>query len=287
MYYQSGNNWITVNELTSSLNGTKHLVRNKTVDPIEAFVTRLYNVCLGRQPDTGGLNTWTGKLKAKTITGVQTAYGFIFSTEFRNKNYCNEHYVEQLYLAFMGRAADSGGKANWIKKLESGVTREEVFNGFAMSAEFNNLCNQYGITRGKAITVPRYGTVPKGNCSICGKEDGVTTFVKRMYRVCLGREADAGGLKTWTTALWDHTKSGRQIGEGFIFSKEFMNKNYSNAEYVEHLYQAFMGRASDAGGKANWVRQLANGKTRHDVFDGFAGSAEFDRICRSYGIVRG
>ena len=255
-------------------------------DDVEAFVAQLYKVCLSRNPDAGGLKTWTTRLKNKQETGVSAAYGFVFSNEFKAKNLCNEDYVEQLYEAFMGRKADAAGKSTWVNLLESGTTREEVFNGFALSKEFEGLCNQYGIEQGKGIEIPKFGTIPTDSCTICGKEDGVTGFVTRLYQVCLNRKPDAGGLKDWRIRLCEHTSSGREVAYGFIFSQEFINKKYSNADYVEHLYEAFMGRGSDAAGKKMWVDLLNTGWTREQVFDGFVGSQEFTGICNSYGIVR-
>ena len=62
------------------------------------------------------------------------------------------------------READESGLATWVGLLESGTTREEVFNGFAGSNEFTNLCGQYGITRGDGLPVPApgMGTIPGG-----------------------------------------------------------------------------------------------------------------------------
>lgn len=255
-------------------------------DDVEAFVAQLYHVCLDREPDGGGLSLWTGRLKAKQESGVSAAYGFIFSNEFKNKNLCNKDYIEQLYKAFMGRSPDAAGKNLWMEELGRGKTREEVFNGFALSNEFAALCRKYGINQGEAIEVPKYGTVPTGSCSVCGEEDGVTGFVKRLYKVCLNRQADAAGLADWTSNLWNHTSSGRSVAYGFIFSAEFIGKNYNDTDYVEHLYEAFMGRSSDSGGKATWLKLLKEGWTREQVFDGFVGSKEFSDICSSYGIVR-
>ena len=255
-------------------------------DDVEAFVAQLYKVCLDRNPDAGGLNTWTTRLKNKQETGVSAAYGFVFSNEFKSKNLCNEDYVEQLYAAFMGRKADDSGRSTWVGLLESGTTREEVFNGFALSNEFADLCRKYGIEQGSGIEIPKYGTVPTDSCSICGKEDGITGFVTRLYQVCLNRKPDAGGLKDWKKRLSEHTSSGREVAYGFIFSQEFIGKNYSDADYVEHLYEAFMGRSSDAAGKTMWVDYLKKGWSREQVFDGFVGSDEFTKICNSYGIVR-
>ena len=266
-------------------------VEQKPVDreQVTAFVTRLYETCLGRAPDAGGLATWVDGLASRTYNGTQAAQGFVFSTEFKNRNYCNEDYVKQLYRAFMGREADASGLATWVGLLESGTTREEVFNGFAGSNEFTNLCGQYGITRGDGLPVPApgMGTIPGGPCSACGREAGVTLFIRRLYETCMGREADESGLATWTDALVNHTHTGRQVAWGFVFSKEFTNAGYSDEAYVKQLYRAFMGREADESGLAMWVGLLESGTGREEVFNGFAGSTEFARICAQYGIARG
>ena len=258
-----------------------------TKDPIEQFVTRLYQVCLNREPDDAGLNDWVNRLSSGQASGVEVSYGFVFSQEFQNYNYCNTDYVKQLYRAFMGREYDQGGLDDWVGRLETGTTREEVFNGFSQSEEFNNLCTQYGITRGDGIAVPQYGTVPRGACTVCGATDGVTAFVTRLYNICLDRNPDTDGLNDWTNGLWDHTKSGGSVAQGFIFSQEFKNKNLNDNDYVEYLYRAFFDRSADAGGKADWVsRMQTQGYSREDVFNGFVGSEEFNNLCKKYGITR-
>ena len=258
-----------------------HWTYNNTV---EGFVTRLYNVCLNRKPDASGLTKWCNQLRSGTKTGVSAASGFIFSTEFKNKNLCNEDYVKYLYQAFMGRNADSAGLASWVKQLESGKTREEVFNGFAMSSEFKKICAGYGITQGSKIAIPTYGTQPTGACSVCGTEDGVTQFVKRLYSICLGRNADSTGLANWCAKLRNHTGTGASVAKGFFFSSEFTKKNYSNAEYVKRLYQVFLNRSADSAGLNSWVKKLQSGTSRLEVMNGFAGSQEFINICKKYGI---
>ena len=259
---------------------------------VKNFVAQLYNVCLNRNPDDVGLKDWSNKLTSKQIDGITAAYGFVFSQEFINKNLCNEDYVKQLYSAFLGRKPDAVGLADWVSQMENGTTREDIFNGFALSQEFKGLCEQYGINQGVAIDVSGNGTIPAGKCAICGKTevvviDGVSGFVKRLYKVCLNRQADAAGLEDWTGKLKAHKATGRSVAYGFIFSQEFINKNYNNSDYVEHLYLAFMGRGSDPAGKADWIKRMEKDKwTREQVFDGFVGSQEFTGICNSYGITR-
>lgn len=79
----------------------------------------------------------------------------------------------------------------------------------------------------------------------------------------------------------------RQDGFPCSFYTEFTNRKLSNENYVEVLYKVLLGRASDSKGKADWVAQLKEGKSRLEIFRGFAHSQEFEKICSEYGIVRG
>ncbi|MCR5592437.1 MAG: DUF4214 domain-containing protein [Saccharofermentans sp.] len=112
------------------------------------FVGRLYRKCLGRRPDHAGSSFWSNQLANHQITGTNCAYGFFFSPEFTNANYSNEEFVTRLYNVFFDRTPDSQGLANWVGVLNSGASRESVFYGFAHSAEFTRICQDYGIERG-------------------------------------------------------------------------------------------------------------------------------------------
>lgn len=118
-------------------------------------------------------------------------------------------------------------------------------------------------------------------------EDQITGFVNRLYSLCFNRQADDEGMVTWKNALISKSKSGAAVAQGFFFSQEMLNRNLSNEEFVELLYQVMMNRNSDAAGKAYWLDRLANGVTREGVYKGFAESQEFGNLCNTYGIVRG
>lgn len=251
----------------------------------KAFVTRLYNVCLGREPDESGLNNWVGILVDRKQTGSQVANGFIFSDEFKSKNYCNECYVKQLYRAFMGREYDDGGLGYWVNELETGKSREYVFYGFAFSDEFKKICEDAGIEIGVKKDVPQYGTIPTGSCSNCGAHDGVSVFVARMYRLCLDREPEEEGLRFHCESVWNHVYTGRQVAYNFVFSEEFKSKEYSDEVFIEYLYRIFMDREFDDEGKAYWLECLTNGESRESVFNRFGACQEFVDICNKYGIA--
>ena len=118
-------------------------------DKVEAFVTRLYRVCLGRAPDKTGFTGWVAALKDGSKSGRDVMFGFIFSNEFQNKKYANLDFVKQLYRAFMNREGEPTGLTGWTAALDTGAkTRQDVFEGFVGSNEFTEICRQYGITRG-------------------------------------------------------------------------------------------------------------------------------------------
>ncbi|MDD5658669.1 MAG: DUF4214 domain-containing protein [Actinomycetota bacterium] len=112
---------------------------------VQAFVTRFYVSCLGRTPDSNGLNFWTSQLLNKTKTGSDVAKAIVLSDEFKNHNYDNNAFINIIYKAFFDRVPDDSGYAIWMGKLNGGISRETVLSGFLQSQEFVSLCGNYGI----------------------------------------------------------------------------------------------------------------------------------------------
>lgn len=123
--------------------------------------------------------------------------------------------------------------------------------------------------------------------AVTSGEVKVQAFVERMYTKALGRAADAAGVAYWTNTLLNKEKTAAEVGYGFIFSEEYKNKNTSDAEFVEMLYNVFMDRASDIEGKNHWMGLLEKGYSRRYVYRKFAHSEEYTQICKGYGITRG
>lgn len=264
---------------------------------IRSFVTRMYEVCLDREPDTDGLNDWSNRLATGQAQGADIAFGFIFSEEFKNLNLCNEHYVDSMYSAFFGREADAAGKADWVGQLNSGATRGHVMTGFVNSQEFANLCASYGINQGSGDWSADNISV-NGTCSICanGGNSGnsgsrevtpeMRAFAERLYTCCLDREADENGLNDWANALANGA-TGSEVAAGFVFSQEYKNKDASDTQYVLMLYKTMLGREADTYGVTDWVLRLRNGASREAVYNGFIGSTEFANLCQNAGITVG
>ena len=247
-----------------------------TKDPVAAFVYRMYRVCLLREPDAGGLQTWVNELKKGNRTGAEVAYGFFDSAEMRNRNLSNADFVERCYEGIMGRASDAAGKNTWVQKLAGGMSRKAVISGFTGSQEFAELCAYYGIYKGSYQSdEPR------------DQNDGVTGFVSRLYTKMLGRTYDPNGLNTWCGKILANPTKANVLAvalDGFMHSSEFLNKNLNDMEFVKVLYRTFLGREFDAAGLADWVSRLNSGMTRDQVASGFAYSQEFAQIMASYGL---
>lgn len=240
---------------------------------IENFVTRMYQQCLSRDPDSDGLNGWVSQLENGYMDGAAIAQQFIFSEEMLSKNLSSEDFVKVLYRAMMNREADESGLNGWLNQLNKQyMTRTEITKSFVESTEFTDICNSYGITRGiyDASIAP------------------IEHFVSRFYTLCLERNADQAGLYGWVNNLKNQYMNGAQIANAFFFGTEFIDRDVSNDKFVELLYQTLMGRTPDESGKSGWVYQLDNqNATRSELTQSFVESTEFTDICSQYGIIRG
>lgn len=113
------------------------------------------------------------------------------------------------------------------------------------------------------------------------------SFVYRLYKLVLGREPDTKGLNEWTNYLTSGQKTGVEVADGFIYSKELTARKLSDSAYVEMLYKTFLNRSSDSSGKKCWMTRLEKGMSRAFVYRGFANSTEFQGLCKQYGIRSG
>ena len=94
--------------------------------------------------DDEGMNNWTGQI----LNGkdpAEVVWGFIFSDEFKNRNLNNDQFIKVMYETYFDREADTAGYNDWMNRMNSGATREDVVNGFSGSQEFYNLVKSFGL----------------------------------------------------------------------------------------------------------------------------------------------
>lgn len=213
-----------------------------------ASIHRLYLATLSRGPDPQGHIHWTYELD-HGATLQSLAAGFVGSVGFQTRYGAldNNQFVTLLYQNVLHRAPDTEGLANWAGAMAAGTSRESVVVGFSQSAEFIAASN------------------PQDDFG----------QVYRLYASTLDRAPDAGGFDNWINALGGGMTLLEAAG-GFVGSAEFQ-ANYGaldDATFVELLYNNVLDRASDPGGLASWVGQLAGGASRASVVLGFSESQE-------------
>ena len=113
------------------------------------------------------------------------------------------------------------------------------------------------------------------------------SFVRRCYRLILGREADEGGLNNWVNQLVSGSSGAAGIIGSFLSSQEFIGQNKTGGETVDILYNTMLDRPADDAGKAHWEGVLNQEGGNNAVINGFCGSQEFLTLCDEYGIEAG
>ncbi len=110
-----------------------------------------------------------------------------------------------------------------------------------------------------------------------------TAFVERFYQNILNRTADSGGMNTWLNTI--QNESAAKVALGFFKSQEFINKNLSNEEFVDILYQTLFDREADSGGREGWLNELTNGTSKDEVMYGFFNAQEFTNLANTFGVT--
>lgn len=243
---------------------------------IDGQIIRLYRAYVLRNPDQGGFLFWRRALLNGTGL-VAISDFFAQSDEFigRYGTLTNDQFVDQIYANVLGRQADAGGRTYWIQQLANGVTRGQVMVAFSESPEFIDVTGTANLD-GNAPTAP----IPVDqNPPAAPEPEAVAAFVPEVHRLYLGyflRAPDEDGLIYWTVQR-QAGFSLAMVSEQFTLSQEFQDRygQASDAQFVDLVYANVLGRQADAGGRAYWIQQLANGVTRGELMAGFTESPEF------------
>ncbi len=180
--------------------------------PAEEMIEILYRTMLNRASDESGRKSWSN-LIASGASLNKLLNGFCTSAEF--KGICESYgieagslpdgaagtpvayseritaFVTRCYREALNREPDANGLQFWCNEL-TGKTKgfSEVAAGFVFSDEMNN------------------------------KNLNDEAFIKVLYRLYLGREAESAGLEFWKDKLKEEMTR-EQVNEGFANSREF------------------------------------------------------------------
>ena len=158
--------------------------------------------------------------------------------------------------------------------LSHGLSKRFVLRGFVNSTEFTSLCEDtYGITGGDITLTENRDLNPN-----------VTKFVWNAYKIGLDRNPAISDLNNHTGSILDGTNEPKDIAMMVMFSTEFINKNYTNAEFLTILYSVLLGVEPDAPGYNYNLGLLNSGMTRLNMFNSFASSTAYYNMVSGLGI---
>ena len=174
----------------------------------------LYKTMLDRGADEAGKAYWVGQLDAG-VSEAAIINGFCGSEEFAT--ICADYgieagsvdvpqpvdpdqpagegiegFVQRCYTKALDRAFDQGGVDYWVSEMRKGTSPQEVAKKFIFSEEAD----------------------AKGRSN--------DEFIRTMYRLYMGREADDGGLAYWNEQMANGMNR-EQVNDGFAGSEEFTN----------------------------------------------------------------
>ncbi len=174
-----------------------------------AKVDILYNTMLARDPDSAGKAYWVSQLDAG-VSESAIINGFCGSEEFAA--ICADYdiepgtvaadqpdqpaaegvqgFVQRCYTKALDRGFDQDGVNYWVEEMQKGLAPQEVAKKFIFSEEAIN----------------------KGRNN--------DEFIKTLYRLYMGREADEAGLAYWNEKMAGGM-SREQVNDGFAGSEEF------------------------------------------------------------------
>ncbi len=214
-----------------------------------AQIVRLYDSFLGRAPDAAGFDSYLNYIAAGH-SFQDIANNAASSSEFRNAtaNLTDDQYIAYVYEHSLHRGPDAYGLQQYEQALHDGsLTRTSMIVQAAESPEH------------VALTAP---LVAQG----LWVPDEHVEGLELLYDAAVGREPDVSGLAGYGALLASGTTF-RQIANQMAGSAEFLSHHadQSDAQYVDSLYVAEVGRHADPAGLAAYTDQLAHGFTRGDV----------------------
>lgn len=138
VHINSGNYELLTTQLTSNQTSATAVLHSDLNITDFASVYRLYQSIMAREPDVEGIRWWTEQIEqGKALSQVVEA--FLAARNDTNQFMGisnNSLWLDTLYQQVMGRNADSGGKAYWLNRLETGSSKAEVLLAFSESKEY-------------------------------------------------------------------------------------------------------------------------------------------------------
>lgn len=203
-------------------------------DVSTAVVRGLYQTILGRDADSGGLQSWTGQIAAG-VSVPAIVQDFWYSAEHRGQE------IDQFYLTYLHRPSDAAGHAAWLQILLATGSEGAVVTAMLTSQEYlrNHAGNSSWIT---AVYDDVLGRAPSGaerQYWLSLMASGATTsqvaqgivnstesnarVLGGYYAAILHRSADQAGQASWLSLMGTGQSNISAAAAAFFASPEYQN----------------------------------------------------------------
>lgn len=243
-------------------------------EELNAFVDKMYNDILNRQPDEDGRVYWLDRLSDADVNGIDIMVNFMCSPEVQELPF--EERINSLKKFII----DSEENDEVIQNLKEFDGYEEWIYRLYIIKVAN--------VRNAAESKP--DIFVKSNINIENINftedrfyiDKYFTFFW-WYITLLNREPDLPGMKYYGNLI--AKVSGKRYGterhdidaaRGFIYSAEFNDRGLNDEEYIKVIYKGFLKRDANANDITYYLDQLNTGKNRDDILMNILYSSEFD-----------
>ncbi|MFN7851672.1 MAG: DUF4214 domain-containing protein [Dolichospermum sp.] len=234
------------------------------------LIDYIYSNAFGRVPDSAGKTYWTGKLGttpdsakkasvvADIINSADSADKQVFNSRVDTaKNTTHQLSVQELYITFLGRAAETSGRDYWVGRLNNGASIADVTKDIIASKEAQD--KYTGLVNSQ--------------------------FIELVYSNAFGRSTDKEGLDYWVGKLNSSTRAAvalEILGAASDADRKTLNNKVDVAQGITDNFQTQFALTKETD---NLI-----GTTGKDLFTGDNGNPFFatvqagDRIDGGAGI---
>jgi hypothetical protein len=216
----------TINTVSSSIgevtffDGATFKVHGIWTNKNQGFGHRVYRDLLLRFATDAERDAVRDQLTNGTKTRAAVAQGIVNTDEYRGTD------VDRVFLRYLRREADAGGRTYWINSIENGKSLRQF--------------------RAQLFGSNEYFTKAGGTNA---------TFVARAYEDVLGRKPDPSGLAYWTNKANNGTERG-------LIARQFLSSAEAERTIVRDQFLRFLDRQPAVAELTQWTAALdsANGE---------------------------
>jgi hypothetical protein len=223
---------------------------------IQNMATHILYVYTPYQPNPAVLANLTGSVPGDACAAYGNRNFWVYFNNWFGSTVIptgSQAFITAAYADVLGRTPSADEVTFWLNGILHGLSRLNVASGF-------NNSDEYRLLR-----------------------------IDDAYRTVLGREPDPEGRQWWLNAMRSGALQPDDALRNFYASQEYYTKvGGTDASYIDALYTAIVGRASDADGRAFWAKVLT-GQGRAVVVNSLWFSTEpyYFRVTQAYQSLLG